>query len=423
MLIEFSVENYLSFDERVTLSLVAAPELDEADELLENTFEAPEGIHLLKSVLVYGANASGKSNLIDAMSFVRKLVLGSAKETQAGEQIDVTPFLLGTVGGERGSSFEVVWIADNSRYRYAFTVDSSRVLAETLLRARPTDDAEVELFRRDVSGIRVGESFPEGRGLESKTRPNALFLSVVAQLNGEESQRILDWFRARLAVASGIDDKRLLGFTLHQALAGEWTEEILRLAREADLGITGLSAHKITQEMLPGELTEEMRKKIIESEQLGVFRVRHQKFDPAGRPAGEVDFRFGAESEGTKKFVALAGPILDVLKSATALFLDELDARLHPRLTRALLTLFHGDSNPNNAQIVAATHDTNLLDRNLVRRDQIWFTEKNSRGATKLYSLAEFDVTPDARYERDYLLGKYGAVPKIGEMVKPESVK
>jgi predicted ATPase len=227
---------------------------------------------------------------------------------------------------------------------------------------------------------------------------------VVAQLNGKESQKILAWFVNGLAFASGVEDESLLRFTTKMVREGEWTQEILRLAREADLGITGLSAS---------------------DEPTGALNVRHRSFDSNGRTAGHADFRLSEESEGTQKFIALAGPLLFVFKNATALFLDELDARLHPRLTRAVVNLFHSSSNPNDAQLVAATHDTNLLDRRLLRRDQIWFTEKDPRGATKLYSLAEFDLDlpREARYERDYLLGKYGAVPVIGELVQPEPEK
>lgn len=405
MLVEFSVENFLSFNERVTLSLLTAPELDEADGLVENTFEAPGGVRLLKSTLIYGANASGKSNLIEAVRFARNFVLNSAKETQAGEPIEVKPFLLDQGAEKRGSSFEFVWIADDARYRYGFSADTSRILSEQLFRSRPGGDSEVELFHRDVSGIEVGQQFAEGREVVSKTRSNALFLAVVAQLNGDESQRIIAWFRSRLALASGVLDETLLRFTTSQVQKGLWTEEILRLAREADLGITGVSATD------------------AQGRARGQLRIRHRRFDAAGAAADEVDFNFDDESEGTQKFIALAGPLLYVLKNATTLFLDELDARLHPRLTRAIVNVFHTASNPHNAQLVAATHDTNLLDRRFIRRDQIWFTEKDPRGATKLYSLAEFDLPPEARYERDYLLGKYSAVPLIGELVQPEPTK
>lgn len=421
MLIEFSVANYLSFHERVTFSLVAAPELDEPDGLLENTFDAPGGIRLLKSALIYGANASGKSNLVRAARFARRLVLTSAKETQVGEPIDVRPFLLEPSAARRGSSFEFVWIADSVRYRYGFTVDAARVLEEVLTRARTGEEGDVELFRRDTAGIRVGAAFPEGRDIVAKTRSNALFLSVAAQLNGEESQHILDWFRNHLSFASGLQDRGLLDFTTERIWSGAWVEDILRLAREADLGITGISAREITPDTLPAEMPATLKRFLSHSPT--ALMIRHRAFDAAGQPAGEIEFNLEDESEGTQKFLALAGPLLDVLKNAMTLFLDELDARLHPRLSRAVVNLFHTTSNPNDAQLVAATHDTNLLDRQLLRRDQIWFTEKDPRGATKLYSLAEFDLPPEARYERDYLLGKYGAVPVLGELVNPETVR
>jgi hypothetical protein len=425
MLIEFSVENFLSFDERVTLSMVAAPELDGTDGLLENTFEGPGGIRLLKSALVYGANASGKSNLVKAASFVRKLVMTSAKDTQTGEPIDVKAFLLASSKEDRGSSFEIVWIDEDVRYRYGFSVNRARVLEESLFRAPAGQETEVQLFRRDPDRIEVGADFAEGNDVASKTRPNALFLSVVAQLNGPESTRILTWLRAHLTIASGVQDEKLLAFTMNMVQGGHWTEEILRLAQEADLGITGVYATKVTADMLPANLPEELRKKLL-SEEYGAIKLRHQKFDVAGNVAGEIDFDLNDESEGTQKFIALAAPLLDVLDAGRTLFFDELDARLHPRLTRAIVSLFHAEANRNNAQLIGATHDTNLLDRRLLRRDQIWFTEKDRRGATRLYSLAEFDLPADeggARYERDYLLGKYGAVPVIGELVKPESAQ
>lgn len=420
MLIEFSVENFLSFNERVTLSLVAAPELDEPDGLIENTVEAPGGIRLLKSTLVFGANASGKSNLVKAVLFARNFVLGSSKESQAGEAIAVEPFLLGTSSSERGSAFEFVWIADGARYRYSFSVNTSRVLVEELARARPGDVSEVELFRRDHSHIQVADAFPEGRDIVSKTRDNALFLSVCAQLNGEESQKILAWFTNQLSLASGVQDERLLGFTVAHLRLGTWKQEILQLAREADLGITGISVNDVTAEMLRSMKIPASERERLLSGGLAAVTIQHRRFDAAGQPQGEVELSFESESEGTKKFIALTGPLLRMLKNGVAFFLDELDARLHPRLTRAIVDLFHGDANAHGAQLIGATHETNLLDRRLVRRDQIWFTEKDARGATKLFSLAEFDLHPQKWSEREYLLGKYGGVPAIGTLITPE---
>ncbi len=420
MLIEFSVENFLSFDERVTLSLVAAPELDATDGLFENTFEGPGGIRLLKSALLFGANASGKSNFVKAVLFAVSFIVGSAKDTQAGEEIGVKPFRLGADRIDRGSEIGLSWIDGNTLYKYSFSATASRVLAERLSRSVAGEEAETLLFERDAAGIRVSDAFAEGKDVVSRTRANALFLSVVAQLNGEESERILTWFRERLLIASGLEDETLMSVTMSALRDGELTDDILRLAREADLGITGISATEITPDLLPRGMSKKERQKLL-SGGYGTLQVQHRTFDSAGAATGETAFHIGDESEGTQKFLALAGPLLIALRQGVISILDELDARLHPRLTRALVGLFHADTNPRNAQLVATTHDTNLLDRKLLRRDQIWFFEKTRRGATRLYSLAEFDDIPeDARYERDYLLGKYGGVPNIGDLVAPE---
>lgn len=423
MLIEFSVENFLSFDERVTLSLVAAPELDATDGLTENTFEGPGGLRLVKSALLFGANGSGKSNFVKAMIFAARFIVGSAKDTQAGEKIAVKPFGFHSRGSEKGSTFETVWADGERVYRYSFSANTTRVISERLSRIHAGDDAPLVLFHRDEAGIHVADEFAEGNGLAARTRANALFLSVVAQLNGEEAERILTWFREKLFIGSGLHDDTLMSITLASLRDGSLTEEIVRLAREADLGITGLSTSNITAEQLPAGLSKMERQKILSGDH-GTIRVRHRTFADDGRPAGEVDFDINDESQGTQKLIALAAPLLMTLRGGVTSVLDEFDARLHPRLTQAIVALFQGDANSNNAQLVVATHDTNLLDRRLVRRDQVWFFEKDRRGATKLYSLAEFDDVPQrAQYERDYLLGKFGAVPSIGALVSPETAE
>lgn len=398
MLIEFSVENFLSFNERQTFSMLAAPELDAREGLIENTFEGPGGIRLLRSALVYGANASGKSNLIKALHFARLFVLNSAKETQAGEEIDVVPFRLDRSATARPSRFEFIWLDGSVRFRYLFAVDAVRVVEEALFRAPASEDLETELFHRDVTGIFPTDAFAEGKDRIGSTRDNALFLSVAAQLNGLESQAILKWFRDRVSVVSEPPSDAMLSFTWQKIREGSWKEEILRLAREADLGITSIA----TRESL---------------------KLGHRRLDPASGAEDEVEFRYEDESDGTQKFIAMTGPLLDVLHRSVAFVIDELDARLHPRLTRAIAKLFSGGAGAGTAQLIAATHDTNLLDRRLFRRDQIWFTEKDPRGATKLYSLAEFEVPEEAVYERDYLLGKFGGVPVIGELVIPEPAR
>ncbi len=423
MLIEFSVENFLSFRERATLSLLAAPEVDELDGLVENTFPISGGARLLKSTLIYGPNASGKSNIVKAIHFARKFILDSIKETQAGEPIDVTPFILDTQTAEQDSLFEFVWIEEEILYRYGFSVNRARVQKEWLLRAQPDGSSEIALFKREGDQFDISDAFEEGRDVIGKTRDNALFLSAVASWNGAQSIRILGWFRRHIAIISGLQDISLLRFTVEKIDSGVWSEEILNIIRKADLGIMGISASKDVEMPWPDDLPDELRSKLSRRMAAERLQLRHQRFDATGEVAGKVDFDFQVESEGTKKLISLAGPLLDILKNAKVLLFDEFDARLHPRLTHAIVELFNGDTNEKGAQIVAITHDTNLLEPALVRRDQVWFTEKGPQGATRLYSLAEFNLPSDARYQRDYLLGKYGAVPVVGTLIEPEAVK
>ena len=204
MILEFSVGNFRSFKERVTLSLLAA-KLKAKDHRLdqENTFEATDGTLLLRSAAIYGANAGGKSNLVRAIGFMRRFILTSSKETQAGERIGVEPFLLAPQLAECPSHFEMVFFVDGTRYRYGFDVDSDRVVAEWLYHV--PQKRESMLFLRTVEGIQQSGVFKEGKGIPEKTRKNALFLSVVAQFNGETAQAVLGWFR-RLAIISDIEN-------------------------------------------------------------------------------------------------------------------------------------------------------------------------------------------------------------------------
>jgi AAA15 family ATPase/GTPase len=202
MLIEFSVKNYLCFKEQVTLSMVASPARKTAsdDELEENTFSA-EGFseRLLKSCVVYGANGSGKSNLLKAMGFMRNFVISSSKDRQAGEKTGVVPFKLSAVTEKEPSEFEITFVCEGKKYRYGFALDEKRVHSEWLF---DTQKKESRLFERNDGDFYINKRFKEGKGLKEKTRDNALFLSVAAQFNGEISKKIISWFYG-LHVISG----------------------------------------------------------------------------------------------------------------------------------------------------------------------------------------------------------------------------
>ena len=430
MLIEFSVSNYRSFKDEVSFSMVASSLKERSAELNENNlFAAHGGVELLKSAAIYGANASGKSNLIGAIHFMMGFVRNSHKSSDPTGGIDVEPFRLSTQTEDEPSSFEIIFITEGKRYRYGFEVTSERVEAEWLYVAPKV--RESRLFERTEDEIKLGDKFKgEGRDLIERTRPNALFLSVVAQFDGETAQEVLSWFRS-LGIATSLShlNMGMRAFTESMLDDKDSAQAIGSLIKRLDLGIDELQIEKrvSSPEPLPKEAPEELRTalepflKLVGEQEQTTVRTIHRKVDDEGRPVeSELFYLDRHESEGTKKLFSLSGPLIDTLKSGDVLIVDDLDARLHPLLTREIVRLFNDpEQNRNNAQLVFVIQDTNLLDNQLMRRDQIWFVEKDRQGASYLYSLAEFKVRNDATFEKDYILGRYGAIPFLGGMRHP----
>jgi AAA15 family ATPase/GTPase len=417
MLIEFTVGNFRSFREPVTISLEAASIVSE-DKAVDanNLIPLGKNLALLTSAAVYGANASGKSNLISALAFMRGFVLDSARESQAEEPVQVQPFRLDQALKDKPSYFEVTFIIESQKYRYGFEVSRERVEREWL-HLTPTT-REAELFTRTGALIKSNpRAFREGRGLEERTRPNALFLSVAAQFNGPVALKINRWFR-RMEIISGLDDKVYRLFTLSSFVENmEFQKNILNLVRSLDLGIENITFEQVSPEE-PAAISPD-RSKARTNRYIELF-TEHTQYSASGEPVGKVSFKLEEEeSEGTQKLFFLSGPVLDTLSRGRILIVDEMEARMHPLITCALIRLFNAlETNPKRAQIIFTTHDTNLLDRALFRRDQIWFAEKDSLGASHLYSLVDFKPRNDEVFERNYLRGKYGAVPYLGDLTR-----
>lgn len=415
MLLAFSVQNFKSIRDLQTLSLEAR-----ADNHLAWSHVATEGkLRVVKSAVLYGANASGKSNVIEAMAWFRKFVLTSSKEGQAGENIPVQPFLLSTETEAAASHFEVEFRWDGFDYRYGFEVNARAVVSEWLHRKSPTAK-EARLFTRQGQNFRVSTAnFKEGSGLQQRTRPNALFLSVCAQFNGPQAGRVLAWVQ-RLRTISGLNERQFFDFTAKQLQEEKNRTKILELARKADFNIQSIRSEweePGTTGTSP-EVLEEMKIQNPRNPYRSVdIKTTHQKRDAGNDVAGEVEFDLVKdESSGTRKFIALSGPLLLALEEGSILVVDELDSRLHPRLTQAILGLFHSPANRKNAQLVCATQDVNLLDPERIRRDQVWFCERDDCGATDLYCLADIDsnlVRPTSKFSRQYMLGLFGAVPQL----------
>jgi AAA15 family ATPase/GTPase len=412
MLQQFTVSNWASFKGPMTLSLEASSDTEHEETNVIDVCEK----RLLKSAVIYGANASGKSNLISAMQFFRTFTLSSSREGQIEEEIATEPFLLSTDYESKPSHFEATFIHNRTRFRYGFEVDRKRVHSEWLFST--SSSREAELFVREEDQITCNpERFKEGKSLGEKTRPNALFLSVVAQFNGEVATSVMKWFLDFRFISATRNPA--LRFTVERLSDPSFAARVLDMSKIADLGIEGLipKISSAKEDEGPFMLTKSGRKAFLSRAKDVELKMQHKKFDSNNQSTGLVEFDLEKdESEGTKKYFSMTGPLIDALEAGRVLVVDELDARLHPLLSRAIVLLFNNTKNASNAQLIFATHDTNLLTRQLFRRDQVWFTEKDPFGATDLYSLSEFRVRKDASFGKDYILGKFGAIPFIGDL-------
>ena len=421
MFLQFSVNNFRSIKDTVTFSMATASKDD------NNSFKI-RNYELLTSAVIYGANASAKSNILKAMSFMGSIVLNKSKVIQSTDALPHDPFKLNTSTQEASSSFEIVFFINEIKYRYGFEMDSTTVFSEWLY--ADTKGKEAKLFHRDSEdeeyvnpkGFKEGFIFFETTKSKIKVSKNQLFIWKCDQEDGEISTSILNWF-TRFNFIDGLDHGGYINYTMKKMEDVNFKEEMVSLIRTADIGIEDIIVEKADVpndiiEKLP--FPEEVKQKMLKDGGVQSIRLNtyHKKFDENNNEIGTAIFELDdEESVGTQKFFKMSAPILNTLKEGKILMIDELDASLHPILTRHLIKLFHDKTiNTKNAQLIFVTHDTNLLKPYIFRRDQIWLTEKNKYGATDIYSLAQFkNVRKDEDFEKQYIQGKYGAIPYLGK--------
>lgn len=422
MLIQFTTKNFKAFKEKAILSLIAS-NYDKGTRETDNVYEhAKFNLRLLKSAVVYGANASGKSKFFEALLFMRRFVVTSSRESQKGDNIDVDPFRLDEESEQMPTEFEVIFTHDDVLYRYGFEANKERIVSEWLYYRPKTK--EIELFYRDGDDINTHDrNFSKGNMVikEGLVRDNALLVSVAAQFNDATCIAVIDWFKS-IKTISGLHESSYKGYTMNRTKDPIQKAQILNLLKAADLGIQDIQLQNLEIDKLPKGISDELKTKIIKEinenkkELISDVLTTHKKYNSLKKAYDTVHFSLDDdESSGTKKFFALTGPILDVLENGDILVVDELDSKLHPNLVGKIVSLFNSkELNQKNAQLIFNTHNTNLLKEDLFRRDQIWFTEKNKFGASKLYSLADFksdSVRKSEPFEENYIRGKYGAVP------------
>ncbi len=421
MLIQFTVRNFKTFKEKATLSLIAS-NYDKEREAENISEDAKFNLRVLKSAVIYGANASGKSKFMEALRFMRHFTISSSRESQKGDEISVEPFRLNNESENEPSEFEVIFTHQNVMYRYGFEVDRNRVVSEWLYHKPKTK--EVELFYRELQKFELHpRSFTKGSiGVkEGLVRDNALLLSLAAQLNEDAAIQVIEWFK-NLKTLSGLREEGYQGYTMARTKDPLHKQKILELLKAADLGIQDIKLELLNLDTLPKDMPKELRDKLIKeskeenTEFFSDILTSHKKYNNSKELIESINFSMDKdESSGTRKFFALTGPVLNVIENGYSLVIDELDSKLHPNLICKLVSLFNSkELNPNNAQLIFNTHDTNLLSSGLFRRDQVWFTEKDKFGEARLYSLADFKsdaVRKSEAFEENYIRGKYGAIP------------
>lgn len=424
MLIEFRVFNFRSICEEQVISLVPAPKQTDYPSNIIDFHK----YKILNGLALYGANSSGKSNLLKSIELLNNLLYLSAKASST-TKLPYDPFLLKEGYAEKPTKLEITFITDKARYRYGVEFDSEEIISEWLYRKRT--GREVELFNRFKDKIDVSSGFKGSKrvidtAIEA-TRNNALFLSFCDMLNIKEAKSIFKWFDKFIFV-EGLDTKGEALQTKNLWKEPKFQEKIKEYLTLLDLGFEDLRIQK--KEFHPAELPEEANKMpkqqmIKESAGKAGLQVNtvHATYDEAGQKREKVMVwpMEERESEGTKKAFQFSGPILYALLNGGVLIVDEIEVKTHPMLTLSTIDLFFSrKTNPLNAQIIFATHDTNLLSYTKLRRDQINFVEKNAWQATELYALSDFRYfnnqkeRPDVDKEKRYLEGRYGAVPALG---------
>ncbi len=423
MLIEFSVKNFRSIKEKQTLSMVAnTRDRSLEDHLIDTYTPSYSNTKLLKSAAIYGANASGKSNLYKAVDFMREFIVKSATDIKPNQETGVVPFRLDSQTENEPSEFEMHFIQKKIRYQYGFILDRKKVYEEWLV-AYPTGlpqrwftrkwNPEKNEYEWKFSNNLKGEK----ESLKQKTKDNSLFLSIAAQFNQQQLTNVYDWFDEHLHAIDFLSSE----YPLLAAMKITGINELHKMFMKdnltnADLGIVDINVQHLRIEDVqfpPGTSDEWKEKMLIENKGKDILKTDffHSK---SGSP-DPVSLDLYDESTGTLKYFSLQGFCLANLVCGCTLFIDEMGTYLHPLLFRNVLMSINSNINLIGAQWIFTTYDTTQLNSDTLRRDQIWFTEKNDEGATILYPLTDFKPRVDESLQKGYLAGRYGAIPFLGE--------
>ena len=420
MLIQFKIANFKCFKDEAILSMRAATHLkNDAKQHRFSPIANKPDYQLLPSAAIYGANASGKSSIVQALYTMRQMVLHSGNESNSTTELPSFAHRLHTTSIQEPTLFEIIFLHHNIKYRYGFAIQKNpdAVVEEWLYTSDTTKQKqkEVEVFYRKEQDFDAHNSFKIGNSISKQgmVRPNALWLSVAAQFNDPIATNVQMWWQ-KCYTLSGMKTE-YKQFTAKESQKDPvFKKQVLELMQAADLGILDFDIVDIPDEEI-ANLPKVIRDLLADKKvQMGKsIKTHHQVYNEYNLPTDVAFFDMDTdESDGTMKYFALAGPLLDALQSGDILVVDELESQLHPLLTQKIIDLFNKpQSNPNGAQLLFTTHNTYLLES--MPRDQIWLTEKENYGAATLVAVSDYQVRENENVQRNYLLGKYGAIPYL----------
>ena len=413
MLLRFGVSNHLSICESQELSFAASSLKDQREGLIDCD-SVPSGA-VLPAVVIYGANASGKTNLIDAMERMQRMVLRSHAKGEPGGGVSRDVFKLDSACLQKPSQFDMDFVIDGVRHHYGFEATDEAYVAEWLYTFPKSHRRR--MFVRDQNGFYFGRWLKgQNNNIAGLTRSNSLFLSAAAQNGHEQLSKVYDFFRSikfsNFISMSGVTASK-------QFTADDPDFRIIDFLESINTGVTGYQKKEIE---IPEEIQTTRRELSATFEKLSGGNVKIEldesdkfpiiEFAHRGRGGEAVYFDLDVESAGTRRLLIILGLTYQALDQGTLLCVDELDASLHTHACAAILKLFcTPEINQNGAQLVATTHDTNLMKSMVLRRDQLWFTEKTWEGATELYPLTDIRTRKGDNIELGYLQGRYGALP------------
>jgi AAA15 family ATPase/GTPase len=408
-IIQFSLENFRAFKERATFSM-------EARKNDLHTFASNEA-QILKTSLIYGPNASGKTSILDAFGLMKRLMRLSANIQENTERAKLPHFTF--QGSEefklKPTSFEAIFSLENNKYdgiyRYNFSFIQDHIISESLSKITTKEKL---YFSRDNQNIQILNEFDEMRSLIGQVRKESLFLSVAAQLNNNFAIDLLDAFNS-IIVSSGITPISTQNTFKKIKEDSSYREKFLQYLKAADFCIVGAETQEIEVNGIELKIDEGKISWGQKKEKDNMLILEHPVYNTKNEKVSTFKLDFLNESKGTQKFIASLGPIIDALEDGRILFIDEFDNSLHPLLTKFIINLFESSQlNQKNAQLIVTTHDTSLLaSKDELIKDQFWFTEKDEFGSAKLFSLGEFELRNNTEYSKKYLEGRFGALPII----------